>query len=145
MISTNATRRWAGAREYQREPNRLPRPSEESSTSDAKRRSKSVQEQAKAYNEMSATPPVRWPHLAEELKTSNNAQKSAEELAASAEKLSANADEVEGCGGSDRVAIDQIQKAAGFQARRRKNPRSWAPISSRPLRGDGRARRCEHG
>jgi len=55
--------------------------------------------------------------LADELKTSKNAQKSAEELAASAEQLSANADEVKAAAGQIAIAIDQIQKAAGLQAK----------------------------
>jgi methyl-accepting chemotaxis protein len=53
--------------------------------------------------------------LAETLKTSTNAQKSAEELAASAEELSANAEEVKAAASQIAVAIDQIQKAAQLQ------------------------------
>ncbi len=55
--------------------------------------------------------------LAEGLKTSTNAQKSAEELAASAEELSANAEEVKASASQIASAIDQIQKASGIQAK----------------------------
>jgi len=55
--------------------------------------------------------------LAEGLKTSTSAQKSAEELAASAEELSANAEEIKASGSQIAAAIEQIQKAAGIQGK----------------------------
>jgi methyl-accepting chemotaxis protein len=50
--------------------------------------------------------------LAEKLKTSTSAQKSAEELAAAAEELSANTEEVKSASGQISGAIEEISRAA---------------------------------
>ena len=55
--------------------------------------------------------------MAETLKTSTNAQKSAEELAATAEQLSTNAEELKSSSQQISTAIEQINKAAGAQAK----------------------------
>jgi methyl-accepting chemotaxis protein len=55
--------------------------------------------------------------MAESLKTSTNAQKSAEELAATAEELSQNAEEVKTSSSQISTAIEQINKAATAQGK----------------------------
>jgi methyl-accepting chemotaxis protein len=55
--------------------------------------------------------------MAEALKTSTNAQKSAEELAATAEQLSTNAEELKSSSQQISIAIEQINKASGTQAK----------------------------
>jgi methyl-accepting chemotaxis protein len=55
--------------------------------------------------------------MAESLKTSTNAQKSAEELAATAEQLSTNAEELKSSSQQISIAIEQINKAATQQAK----------------------------
>jgi len=83
VISTNATQAVAGAREYLKGAEQIASAAEEAS-SGCEEAQKSVQEQSKAYNEMGDAA-RSMADLAEGLKTSTNAQKSAEELAASAE------------------------------------------------------------
>jgi len=55
--------------------------------------------------------------LADTLKTSTNAQKSAEEVAAAAEQLSANAEEVKSASGQISTAISEISRSAQLSAR----------------------------
>ena len=115
VIGSNATQALTGSREYLKGAEQIASASEQAS-SGCEEALKSVQEQAKAYNEMGDAA-RSMAELAEGLKTSTSAQKSAEELAASAEELSANAEEIKSAGAQIGTAIDEIQKAAGVQAK----------------------------
>jgi len=64
--------------------------------------------------------------LAEKLKTSTSAQKSAEELAAAAEELSANAEEVKSASGQISGAIEEISRAAQLPPKPARSPWLWA-------------------
>ena len=83
---------------------------------------KSTQEQSKAYSEMSDAA-RSLAEMAEALKTSTNAQKSAEELAATAEgAVHQLSEELKASSQQISIAIEQINKAAGAPRPRRRKP-----------------------
>ncbi len=114
VIGKAAVNSLAGAKEFLAGAGKIAAAAEQSSAGlhQALRRSTSSRGPTRTW----ARRPRNLAELAQALKTSTNARKSAEELASTAEELSANAEEVKAASAQISTASDQINKAAKMQA-----------------------------
>ena len=115
-IRKNAQEALSGAKKFLKGAEEIAAAAEEA-TSACQEAQKSVQEQSKGVRRNERCGTLSRGDGGSRLKTSTNAQKSAEELAATAEELSTNAEEVKTSSSQISTAIEQINKAASAQAK----------------------------